>query len=45
LIGEMIRAGKLKRIARNYVLVAPQGEAAQDRFHQLAPIELPTPLV
>lgn len=45
LIGEMIRAGKLKRIARNYVLAATQERTAPERGRQLDPIELPAPLV
>lgn len=45
LIGEMIRAGKLKRIARNYVLAATQERIAPEQVRQLDPIELPAPLV
>lgn len=45
LVGDMIRAGILRRISRNYVLIAPPEERLKDRDHDLAPIELPPPLL
>lgn len=43
MIGRMVRAGVLRRVARHYVLIAPQKEEPQAPARRLDPIELPEP--
>jgi hypothetical protein len=45
LVGEMARAGALRRVARNFVLIADQEEKDQRQGQQLAPVDLPEPRV
>jgi hypothetical protein len=45
LVGEMVRAGVLRRVARNFVLIADQEEKDQKQGQQLAPVDLPEPHV
>jgi len=45
LIGDMIRVGKLRRFARNYVLIALPRQDCQEQERQLALTELPMPSV
>jgi hypothetical protein len=41
----MVRAGVLRRVARNFVLIADQEEKDQKQGQQLAPVDLPEPHV
>jgi hypothetical protein len=42
-IGQMVRTGTLRRVARNFVMIAPQKEEAHTEARLLDPAEMPEP--
>ena len=45
MLGRMIRTKALRRVARNFVLIADQEGRERSQVHQLVPVELPEPRV